>query len=199
MMPRMFTALVAALTFAWPAHAQSPAVAPAATIHLVPIGAVGAELRDRLADYLEKRFTLPVKKHPQISLTKQMIDYTRRQVPAQEIFDVLEPKRAQLLRDGRGIVIGLTAYDMYIKGLDWEFAFAAREEPSLAAVSTFRMDEANQGRRGDEALLLARLEKMTAKLIGALALGLPDSSDPASGMYGRIRNLEDLDRISATF
>ncbi|GAB4179859.1 MAG: hypothetical protein OHK0026_13420 [Rhodocyclaceae bacterium] len=199
MIQRLFACLLALFVLASPAHAQASPAVPAMTVHLVPIGSFSPERIDRLAAYLEKRFGLAVRKHPQVSLTKQMIDYSRRQVPAQEILDVLEARRIEWLRQERGIVIGLTSYDMYIRGLDWDFAFAAREEPALAAVSTWRMDEANLGKRSDEERLFERLKKMASKMVGALALGRPASEDPASGMFGAVRSLEDLDRMGEEF
>lgn len=179
--------------------AGSGGVTEQATIHLVPIGDFPRATADRLAAAIGARFGLSVRIQPRVSLTKQMIDYARRQVPAQEIFDVLEPKRTLLLKGARGVIIGLTTYDMYIRGIDWTFAFAAREAPALAAVSTWRMDETHYGKRADDELLFARLEKMVAKSIGALYLGLKESDDPASGMFGAVRSLEDLDRIGARF
>lgn len=204
MLTRVFAPFAAVLAILLSACAPMPSPpgggeAAAATIHLVPIGDFPRATADRLAAAIAKRFGLAVRIEPRVSLTRQMIDYARRQVPAQEIFDVLEPKRTRLLKDARGVIIGLTTYDMYIRGIDWTFAFAAREPPALAAVSAWRMDETNYGRRADDDLLFARLEKMVAKNIGALYLGLKESDDPASGMFGAVRSLEDLDRIGAKF
>ena len=180
-------------------RAEQPGSAGQGTVYLVQIGDFPKETADKLGVYIQERFKLPVVRLSRISLTKQMIDYARRQVPAQEIFDVLEPKRLQLLKNSKGMIIGLTTYDMYIRGVDWEFAFAAREAPSLAAVSSWRMDVLNEGQRANDELLLARLKKMVARTVGATLLGLEDSADPKSGMFGSIRTVADLDAMGEQF
>jgi predicted Zn-dependent protease len=179
--------------------AEGSAGAAGKIVYLVPFGDFPRDALAKLGAHLEQRFQVEVHNLPRVSLTKQMIDYARRQVPAQEFFDVLEPKRLQLLRDSSGIIIGLTTYDMYIRGIDWEFAFAAREPPALAVVSTWRMDETNYGKRADETLLSARLRKMVSKTVATLLLGMKESEDPDSGLYGGIRSLADLDRMAERF
>lgn len=192
-------AFIGANAYAQAESSQTPRGAGQAVVYLIQIGDFPLDATDKLAAYIQQRFKLQVTKLPRMSLTKQMIDYARRQVPANEIFDALEPKRLRLLKESKGLIIGLTTYDMYIRGIDWPFVFAAREAPALAAVSSWRMDELNEGKRANNELMLARLKKMVAKNVGIMLLGYEESQDPKSGMFGPVMNVEQLDAMGEEF
>jgi hypothetical protein len=51
----------------------------------------------------------------------------------------------------------------------------------------------------DEALRMARLQKMITKNIGILFYLLPDSTDPRSVLYSNILGPDDLDRMTEEF
>lgn len=166
------------------------------TVYLVPFGNISKEFVDQIAAHIEGTHRLIVAKEQRKAITKQMLDYLRRQVPAHELIGFMEPRYLKAARAGSAIYLGITNYDMYIAGVDWQFAFAARKPPGLAVVSTYQMDPVNLGKSDDPVETLGRAKKMVSKMIGHLYLNLPDSDDPKSLMYDKIRTLEDLDRIS---
>jgi hypothetical protein len=55
------------------------------------------------------------------------------------------------------------------------------------------------GLPADKELLISRIEKMTTKDIGALALGRRESSNPRSVLYTPILSLDDLDFMTEGF
>ncbi len=169
-------------------------------VYLVPFGDISQEVVDQVALHIENSHGLRVIIQHRKSLTKQMIDYLRRQAPAQEFVNFMEPRFVRTERKtGDAIYLGLTNYDMYVAGLDWEFAFAARKAPGVAIVSNYRMDPTSYHETEDVPLTIARTKKMVSKMIGHLYRELPESDDPNSLMYKRIRTLADLDRVSDKF
>lgn len=191
----LLTALAAG-GLAGAAQAQTAAQSPdRPVVYLVPFGGVPQELVEQIAAHIEQAHGLTVSKQHRKSLTKQMLDYLRRQVPAHELIGFMEPRYLRAAKAGKAIYLGLTAYDMYIEGVDWEFAFAARKPPGVAVVSTYRMDPVSYGEVDNPSVTLARAKKMVSKMIGHLHLGLADSDDPGNLMYGRVRSLADLDRL----
>lgn len=181
------------------ADAQAADANERADVVLLPFGDIPNATVEQLAAHIRDTHKLVVSIAQRKSITKQMIDYERRQVAAQEFIAYLEPRYFRQQREPRAVYLGVTNYDLYVQGLDWEYAFAARKPPGLAVVSGYRMDPFNFDQPPNDALVLQRMRKMVSKTLGDLHFGLKDSDDPKSLMYGGIRTLEDLDRVGDAF
>jgi predicted Zn-dependent protease len=94
-----------------------------------------------------------------------------------------------------GVVIAVTGEDMYLRTVNWRFAFGLRAGNRVAVVSYARMDPRFFG--GPEAmnLLQRRLRRMVTKDLGLMLYGLSASADPASPIYRDIGGLQELDAM----
>ncbi|MBI3028595.1 MAG: hypothetical protein HYY64_03695, partial [Candidatus Rokubacteria bacterium] len=134
-----------------------------------------------------------------IGLEPVVVDERRRQLIAEELLDLLKRRYPEHARNPQSIVIGVTEGDMYIREVDWRFAFAKRDGDRFAVVSSARMDPVNFGYLPDEELLQTRLRKMLSKNIGIMYYKLPQKADRRSVMFGPILGIDDLDSMGEDF
>lgn len=135
----------------------------------------------------------------QVELEPTVVDYDRHQLIAEEVIALMQRKHPKLATDPDAILIGITAYDMYIRQERWGFAFAWRQDGRFAVVSTARMDPENFEEPPAPDLLHTRLRKVVTKTVGLMHYRLPQSTDLDSVMYGPILGLDDLDSVGEDF
>jgi predicted Zn-dependent protease len=163
---------------------------------LAPVGPVPPAVVADLVTHLRSRLGLVVTVLPPVSVDPAAMDRDRVQLIAEEVAGSLRG----LPQHARNVVVGLTTYDMYIRGMpSWEWAFALREGERVIVVSTARMDETNWGRAVAPALLRTRLRKMVLNNLGLVYHGLAQTSDRRSVLFGPILSLEDLDPLGEAF
>lgn len=188
------TVLVALAAAAAPA--QPRPVNAAARVYLAPLGPFPSTLLGDLVAYYRSRLALEVHTAPPFGLEPSTMDPQRQQLVAEEVIALLRRTRPELAPH---VIIGLTTYDLYIRGNpDWEWAFSYRER-TTAVVSVARMDPANWGEPADVERLRTRLRKMVSKNLGIMYYGLSPGSDRRSVLFGPILGLDDLDAIGEEF
>jgi predicted Zn-dependent protease len=168
-------------------------------IYFVAIGEMRSVRLDALQVYYKQRYDLSVEILPPIGLEPVVMDERRRQLIAEELINLMKRRYPEHARSPQSILIGITEGDMYIREVDWRFAFAYRQSERFAVVSSARMDPVNFGFLPEEELLQTRLRKMLSKNIGILYYKLPQKSDRKSVMFGPIMGIDDLDSIGEDF
>ena len=180
-----------------PVRAQTPAapVDPSIGVYVVPLGPVPPAIATDLVTYFRSKLGLTITVLAPMSVEPAAMDRERVQVVAEELAGSLR----RLPQHGRQLLIGLTTYDMYIRGYQWEWAFAYRDGQRVVVVSTARMDESNWGLPAAPDRLRARLRKMVGKSLGLMYYGLTQTSDRRSVLFGPILGVDDLDAIGEDF
>jgi predicted Zn-dependent protease len=168
-------------------------------IYLVAIGEMRSVRLDTLQAYYKQRYDLTVEVLPPVAFEPVVVDERRRQLIAEELIELMKRRYPEHARNPRSILIGITEGDMYIRGVDWRFAFAKRDADRFAVVSSARMDPVNFGYLPEDELREARLRKMVSKNIGILYYKLPQKSDRKSVMFGPILGIDDLDSMGEDF
>ena len=136
---------------------------------------------------------------PAVKLEPWVVDYSRRQLVAEELIKEMTRSYPEIASDRTVILIGITLKDMFIRGYPWKFAFSWREGGRFAVVSAGRMDPAFFGKPFDEFLLQLRMKKMITKNVGLMYFGHFQSSDPKSVLYQSILSIDDLDRAGEDY
>ena len=168
-------------------------------IYFVAMGEMRSVRLDGLQAYYKQRYDLTIDLLRPIGLEPVVVDERRRQFIAEELLSLLKRRYPEHARSPQSIVIGITEGDMYIREVDWRFAFAKRDGDRFAVVSSARMDPVNFGDLPDDELLQARLRKMLSKNIGIMYYKLPQKSDRRSVMFGPILGIHDLDSMGEDF
>lgn len=186
--------VVCALLFAWvttemhrpPRRALPSPVRPA--VVLVPIGEVPrGRVQDLPRDY-GAEYGLSMTLVDGVGLPREAFDPARRQYVAQDLISAVVAARPDDVAAGR-VVIGVTAADIYVRGVAWDWAYAQRQSGQFAVVSLARMPN---GRYDNQARLF---RKMLTRQIGFLCYGLPPSDNPYDVLDRDILGLDDLRRI----
>ena len=168
-------------------------------IYFAAVGEMRSVHLDVLQAYYKQRYDLTVEILPPIGLEPMVVDERRRQLIAEELIEMLKRRYPEHARSPQSILIGITEGDMYIREVNWRFAFARRDGDRFAIVSSARMDPVSFGYLPDEELLQTRLRKMLSKNIGIMYYKLPQKSDRRSVMFGPILGIDDLDSMGEDF
>ena len=168
-------------------------------IYFAAVGEMRSVHLDALQAYYKQRYDLTVEILPPIGLEPMVVDERRRQLIAEELIELMKRRYPEHARSPQSILIGITEGDMYIREVDWRFAFAKRDGDRFAIVSSARMDPVSFGYLPDEELLQTRLRKMLSKNIGIMYYKLPQKSDRRSVMFGPILGIDDLDSMGEDF
>jgi len=168
-------------------------------IYFAAVGEMRSVHLDALQAYYKQRYDLTVEILPPIGLEPVVVDERRRQLIAEELIEMLKRRYPEHARSPQSILIGITEGDMYIREVNWRFAFARRDGDRFAIVSSARMDPVSFGYLPDEELLQTRLRKMLSKNIGIMYYKLPQKSDRRSVMFGPILGIDDLDSMGEDF
>jgi len=166
------------------------------TLYLVPLGAEAGEAVAYVAQYMSETFKVKAQVAAPLALDRRAFNATRSQYNAAELAGQITRELPKVAEYPQGVMVAITAADMYIPGFDWSFAFAYRPSNRLAVVSMARMMLPSvQIPAPTKATQFARMLKMTLKHVGGMFYGHGLSSDPKSLMYNQILGLDELDRI----
>jgi predicted Zn-dependent protease len=168
-------------------------------VYLVPLGEISASYLDALVSYYRQKYNVPMEVLPAVKLEPWLMDYSRRQLVAEELVKEMKRRYPEIASDRTVILIGITLKDMFIRGYPWLFAFSWREGGRFAVVSAGRMDPGFFGKPPDEILLQLRMKKMITKNVGLMYFGHTQSTDPKSVLYQSILSIDDLDRVGENF
>jgi predicted Zn-dependent protease len=166
-------------------HRQLPTPVHA-TIVVVPIGDLPADRLASLPREYAAEYGLSLTLADPIPLAPAAFDPSRNQFVAQGLIDAMAAVHPEL-SGGSQIVIGVTRADIYIRDVDWQWAFGLREGGRLAVVSTARMRRPLLPE--DE---WALMRKMLTRDIGFLCYQLAPTDDPRDIMYRDVLGLDDL-------
>jgi predicted Zn-dependent protease len=187
-------AVAGLLAFGWysreqhrPARRALPAAIHPAVL-IVPMGAFPLDrLQDLPHDY-GTAYDLSMTIAEPIALPATAFDVSRRQYVAEDLIAAMRQVHPPA-GDPSTIVIGVTTADVYIRGIDWDWAFALRQEGTSAVISVARMPNTKQVNRWK---LFAT---MMTRQVGFLCFGLPPSDNPYDVLYRDILSVSDLDRL----
>lgn len=190
----LLTGLFAFVLVAWivheshrPPHRTLPPPLRSSVV-LVPVGDMPRDRVDDLARDYSAEYGLSVTLANGIPLPPAAYDPARRQYVAQDLIAAAVAARPDAVAAG-SVVIGLTAADIYIRGVNWNWAFAQRHSGQLAVVSLARMPN---GRYDNQEQLF---RKMLTRQIGFLCYGLAPTENPYDVLYRDILGVDDLERI----
>jgi predicted Zn-dependent protease len=160
------------------------------TIIVVPIGDVPREQLATLPRDYASEYGLSLTVADPIALAESAFDPARSQFVAQGLIDAMAAAHPEL-SGGDQVVIGITRADIYIRDIDWNWAFGLREGGRLAIVSTARMRLPLRPE-----LEWSLMRRMLTRDIGFLCYGLPATDNPRDLLYRDVLGLEDLLRMS---
>jgi predicted Zn-dependent protease len=155
-------------------------------VTLVTIGSFNEPSVQLLARRLRQKFHVRVLRGAPVPLPPGSYDGSRRQYVGEKLLAQLEQSQ------GRGAVIAITDRDIYMVNRAYRYVFAIRDERA-SVVSSARMDPRFYGLPSDAELWYSRLDKMAGKMVGVLALGRRESSNPRSVLFRGILGVDDLD------
>jgi YD repeat-containing protein len=181
------------------ARADTPAPPSGRRLYLVPFGRVERISLEELARHYRTRLGLQVDLLPVVTVPASVWDHARRQLVAESAIDILRWRVGDAAGSQSATFIAVTDYDMYMRSVNWRFAFSYRGDERFALVSTARMAPIAYEYRGQEYLLYSRVRKMVGKNIGILLYRFPSGADPTSLLRDNIRSVADLDGMRDTF
>ena len=158
------------------------------SILIVPIGAFPADRLAGLAADYATEYGLALAIGAPIPLDPAAYDPARSQYVAQGLIAAMAGGRGSATDDR--IVIGVTMADVYIKGVDWDWAFALRQQGRLAVISAARMPETRYSNRW------WLFRKMLTREIGFLCFNLPATDDRYDLLYRDVLGVPDLRRLN---
>ncbi len=166
------------------------------TVYLVPIGDTKPLLRSSLIAFYKNHYGLSLHVLPSIAIPLWARDEPRQQVVAEELITAMNDRYSNLADDASSFLIGITDQDMYIAGLDWNFAFNMRQGLKSAVISTSRLNAKVGGNMPSQDLFEARLRKLLTKNIGLTYYRLDLSHVPTSVLYDDVEDMETLDGMA---
>jgi predicted Zn-dependent protease len=182
-------------------HAQQSSTAAAArpALYLLAIGPEAAADVDGLAEYLQRALDLKPQRLPALPADARSWDAARNQLKADGLWRQVHEQVPQVSGRQDAIIIAVTAYDIYIPGIDWTFAFGYRA-PRFGLVSTARLSlPTDVYPTVTDEVRTWRLRKVVLKHLGVLYYQLAFSADPKSIMYRDILGVDDLDRLEERY
>ena len=169
-------------------------------VFIVPIGAVRGLGLHELPDYYRQRFGLQVELLAPIPLEPNVRNPERKQLIVEELVALMQRHLPNIANDKSAVLIGVTDEDIYIRDLNWRFAYTAyRQAQRAGLVSSVRFTPSLYRLRGKEGLLKARIRKMVSRTIGVLVYDLPFNDDPTSVMFRDLYGVDSADLMSETF
>jgi predicted Zn-dependent protease len=172
-------------------HRPPPRVLPTAihpNVTVVPIGEFPANQLEHFPHDYAAAYGLTITIAEPIELPAGAFDARRQQYVGQDLVAAVNAAYPRARAEG-AILVGVTAADLYIRGIDWNWAFALSQEGSTAVISVARMPSTKKIFRWK---LFAT---MMTRQLGFLCFGLPPSDNPYDVLYRDILSAEDLDRV----
>jgi predicted Zn-dependent protease len=152
---------------------------------IVPIGAVPDVAA--MAQSVAAEYHLDIQVAPAIAAPPSAFDVARNQYASQDLIGAMVSAHPAS-GSGAPILVALTSSDMYIRGVDWNWAFAEREAGRLVVISTARMTSLVVDRGS-----LTR--KMLVRELGFVCFQLAATSDPRDLMFQDVLSVDDLIRM----
>lgn len=151
-------------------------------VYIVPIGEVQGLGLDELPAFYRKQYDLSVEVLEPVPLEPNARNSARGQLIFEELIELMHRRLPNLAKDRSAFLIGVTDEDMYIREVNWNFAYTAYDPlQRVGMVSSRRF--VPYPLAGKESLLRSRIRKMVSRTIGFVVFNLPRSDDPSSVMY----------------
>ena len=167
-------------------------------VYIVPIGKVQGLGLDELPEFYKKQYDLSVEVLEPVPLEPKARNSARGQLIFEELIELLHRRLPNLAKDKSAFLIGVTDEDMYIRKVNWNFAYTAYDPPQrVGMVSSLRF--VPYPLAGKENLLRTRVRKMVSRTIGFVVFNLPPSDDPSSVMYKDLYGGASADLMSDRF
>lgn len=167
-------------------------------VYIVPFGEVQGLGLDELPQFYRSRHGISVQLLDPIPLEPKARNTARNQLIFDELVQLMHARLPQLAKDKSAFLIGVTDEDMYIRSVNWNFAYTAYDPPKRAGlVSSARFIPYPLA--GNENLLRARIRKMVSRTMGFVVFELPRSNDPSSVMYRDLYGSASADLMSDSF
>jgi predicted Zn-dependent protease len=170
-------------------------------IFFIPITDFPSSELQPLADYYRSKYGLEIEVKPNLRVTSTQYDSNRQQFIAEGLAALMTRTYAASDEAGKAVLIGVIGDDMYIKKMNWRYAFSyRRDEDRVAVVSSARMNYGFLSLwQANKETQQGRLRKMITKNIGVLYYNLPLSDNPKSVMYRKVGGPQELDRMAEDF
>ena len=167
-------------------------------VYIVPIGKVQGLGLDELPEFYKKQYDLSVEVLEPVPLEPKARNSARGQLIFEELIELLHRRLPNLAKDKSAFLIGVTDEDMYIRKVNWNFAYTAYDPPQrVGMVSSLRFVPHPLAVK--ENLLRTRVRKMVSRTIGFVVFDLPPSDDPSSVMYKDLYGGASADLMSDRF
>ena len=153
------------------------------SVLIIPIGAPPVDDLAKYAPEYRSEYGLDVLIGGGMPVDPRAYDPTRRQFAAEDL--IADLAAAHPPRPDQ-VVVGITSVDLYIRRLDWRWAFALRKPPQLAVISSARIPSTKFGGRAWQ------FRKLVTRELGFLCFDLPPSSNRFDLLYGNLRSSTDL-------
>jgi predicted Zn-dependent protease len=163
---------------------------PARPIRFMPFHASLAHL-EYLRRYYREQLDLEIEVLPELVADRAAWSPVRRQWSAEGLAEQVR----QSVGNIDALTIGITGDDIYLRSVNWQYAFGWRADNRIAIVSYAKMDPQFFNGAEDADLLHRRMRHMVTKDLGLMFFGLHMSPDRASPMYEAIGGLEELDAM----
>jgi YD repeat-containing protein len=165
-------------------------------IYLVPIGEIQSipSITD-LREHYQYRYHVAVNLLPEIPLPQWALNSIRKQYVAEDLIEAMQLAYPKIVADPDSILVGLTASDIYISGVGWNYAFSYRSEERFAVISTAHLAEDEDGKAEGGDVLAKRLPKVLTRDLGILYFRLQPSHDYRSVLYQYVDGADELDDV----
>lgn len=173
---------------------------PKAALYLLPLGLEAAEDAIGLARDLQDVLGLTAEPLPAVNLDTRYWNEQRLQWNAGGLLRQIAADQAKIGVRPNAVVIGVTASDLYIPGVSWQFAFAYRATGPFGVVSSARLSlPTPEHPTTTEELRLSRLRKVLVRQVGLLYYGLPLNRDPHSVLHQDLLGVDELDTMELRY
>jgi predicted Zn-dependent protease len=157
------------------------------SVLIVPIGRPPVDDLAKYAPEYRSEYGLDVRIGGGLPLDAAAFDPARRQVAAQDLIADLAAAHSPAPDQ---VVIGITAADLYIRGSTWRFAFALRQPPQLAVISSARLPTTRNGGQ------IWQFRKLVTRELGFLSFDLRPSPNRFDLLYENLLSSTDLFSMS---
>ena len=167
---------------------------PAKNVFLVPIGLSPRESLDWAPAYYKSKLGIDLTVLRPVSVNPKLVDPSRNQLNADKCLEVILEKYPDLARDPFAILIGVTSGDIFIPGLNWEYAENMHHGGRLQSSPPPAHPPAVLGIWNPE-WFDSRLQKLLTKNVAMLYFDLPMSSDYTSMLSGGVLSGTEIDQM----
>jgi len=164
-------------------------------VYFVAIGGLPQTNIGNLADYFQKKYRIPIKVLPTVSL----IQNSPGRPLAGGLVELMKGENPKIASNPKAIMIGITE-DMNVAESNRIHDLSYRsDDERFAVIATDSVNPTTFCETKNQDLLDSRLRKVIAKNIGMLYYRLPPSKNPKSVMYGALDCVDELDEMGEEF